>query len=77
MGKKVYRTVWEFQEHYPTREAKEKALEAMSSGEIRALVDSCGSVQGKIFYSRFADRAAFRELVSPIAEDLERIWQDK
>ena len=68
--------VSDFEKAYPSRESREKALIRMPSEEIRQIADSCRTAQGKIYYSRFADRNAFRELIAPIAEDLERVWQE-
>ena len=42
-----------FQEKYKTKEAKEKALRAMSDTEIDALIADCPNVQGKIWYKSF------------------------
>lgn len=43
----------EFQNLYPTREEREEKLKAMSNEEINKIIESCGTVQGKIYYSRF------------------------
>ena len=43
----------EFQEKHPTKESKERALEAMSDEEIGRLINATSNVQAKIFYSRF------------------------
>ena len=48
-GKKVL----EFQTKYRTKEEKCKALFYMSDEEIDELIESCGIVQGKIFYASF------------------------
>ena len=43
----------EFQEKYPTKEDKEKALMKMSDEEIDILVRESKNVYAKIFYSKF------------------------
>ena len=48
----------------------------MSYDEIMHIARSCGNPQGGAYYARFAEQAAFRELIAPIAEDLERVWQE-
>ena len=50
---KHYQTVFEFQEDFPTREQREEKLKAMSDSEIDQLIRSCGTIQGKIYYSKF------------------------
>ena len=46
-------TVFEFQEMYPTKMAREKALRAMSNEEIDEIIASCGTAQGKAYYASF------------------------
>lgn len=41
-----------FQRDYPTKEEKEKALSTMTNEQIDELIEACGTVQGKIFYSK-------------------------
>ena len=72
----LYQDVYDFERQHPTRESREKALIRMDSEEIRHIACSCRTAQGKVYYSRYADRNAFRELIAPIAEDLERVWQE-
>ena len=48
-GKKVL----DSQTKYRTKEEKCKALFYMSDEEIDELIESCGIVQGKIFYASF------------------------
>ena len=43
----------EFQEKYPTKEEKEKALEKMSNEEIQKLINASTNIYGKIFYKQF------------------------
>ena len=50
---KHYQTVFEFQEDFPTREEREEKLKEMSDSEIDQLIRSCGTIQGKIYYSKF------------------------
>ena len=71
-----YKDVFDFQRKHPTQAGRERALMKMSSEEIMHLAHSCPSPQGSVYYARFAERAAFRELIAPIAEDLERVWQE-
>lgn len=72
----AYRDVFDFQRKHPTRASQETALRQMSSEEIRHIARTCGTAPGAAYYARFADKAAFRELIAPIAEDLERVWQE-
>ena len=48
----------DFQEKYPTRAEKEKALQTMTEEQIDELVRACGTMQGKIFYSSFKKKKA-------------------
>ena len=41
----IYRDVFEFQQKYPTREEREKALEEMTYDEIMHLAKSCPSME--------------------------------
>ena len=72
----IYKDVFDFQRRHPTRAGREKALMGMNSEEIMHIARSCPSPQGGVYYARFAERAAFRELIAPIAENLERVWQE-
>lgn len=47
------KVIEEFQEKYPTKEDKIKALESMTNEEIQELIDNSTNVQGKIFYSQY------------------------
>ena len=71
----IYRDVFEFQQKYPTRDAREKALEEMTYDEIMHLAKSCPSIQGSTYYAKRAEHIAFRRLIAPIAEDLEKVWE--
>ena len=42
-----------FQREHPTKEDKEKALKTMTNEQIDELIEACGTVQGKIFYSKY------------------------
>ena len=57
----TYKDVYEFQKKHPKREKREIVLETMSPEEIQHLIDTCGTVQGKIYYSRFKKEAEQRE----------------
>ena len=72
----AYRDVFDLQRKHPTKAGREKALMGMSYEEIMHVAHSCPSPQGGVYYARFAERAAFRELIAPVAEDLERVWQE-
>ena len=49
-----------FQEKYPTKADKEKALKKMDDEEIIELINSCGTQAGKGFYYSFLkDKAKF------------------
>ena len=56
-------TVKEFQELYPTREDKEKALSAMNDNEIDELIADSNNVYGKIFYSKFKSSQRNRKVL--------------
>ena len=71
----IYRDVFEFQQKYPTREEREKALEEMTYDEIMHLAKSCPSIHGSAYYAKKAEQIAFRRLIAPIAEDLEKVWR--
>ena len=43
----------DFQQKYPTRADKEKALRRMSDSQIDKLISANPNVQAKIFYSKF------------------------
>ena len=45
--------ILEFQKKYKSKEAKAKALRAMSDAQIDELIADCPNVQGKIWYSSF------------------------
>ena len=49
----MYRDIEDFQQNYPTKEARETALKAMSNEEIDELIDLCQTVQGKNWYQGF------------------------
>lgn len=46
--------VFEFQNKYPTYEKQQKAMKDMSDKEIKFLIASCGTPQGKKKYSDMA-----------------------
>lgn len=71
----IYRDVFEFQQKFPTREAREKELEKMTYDEIMHLAHTCHSLQGSAYYARRAEEIAFRNLIAPIAEELEKVWE--
>ena len=72
----IYKDVFDFQRRHPTREERERALMRMDPEEIMHIARSCPSPQGGAYYARFEERVAFRNLIAPIAEDLERVWQE-
>ena len=45
-------TINEFQELYPSKEEREEAVKKLSDDEIDEIIESCGTVQGKIYYSQ-------------------------
>ena len=45
--------LFKFQDDHPTKEDKREALKNMPDSQIRELIDQCGTMQGKIFYSSF------------------------
>ena len=71
----IYKDVQEFQQKSPTREARENELEKMTYDEIMHLAHTCSTLQGSTYYARRAEESTFRNLIAPIAEDLERVWQ--
>jgi len=46
-------TVFEFQQMYPNKMARERALREMSNKEIDDIIVSCGTAQGKAYYASF------------------------
>ena len=46
-------SLWEFQDMYPTREEREAVLVNMPVEEIQEIIDTCGTIQCKIYYSQF------------------------
>ena len=46
-------TVRELQEKYPKKSQREAMLWGMSNEEIQEIIDSCGTPQGKVYYSQF------------------------
>ena len=60
MGEKFYRDLDEFRATYPTREMREEALRTMSAEKILQLTRSCATLQGAIYFARFAQAAAER-----------------
>ena len=53
---KHYQTIYEFQDDYPTRKAREAFVKTLSNGEIDELISLCNTVQGKVYYSGFKKR---------------------
>ena len=45
--------VFEFQNMYPIKPLREKALRGMTNEEINEIIDSCGTAQGKAYYASF------------------------
>ncbi len=41
---------------YPTKEEKEEAIKKLSDEEIDEIINSCGIVQAKIYYSQLKKR---------------------
>ena len=64
------KAVLAFQEKYPTREEREKALQEMSDDEIDVLTNSGSMAQAKIYYSKFRKTPFPRGIVFR----LERTW---
>ena len=60
MGEKFYMDLDEFQAKYPTQEMRDKQLRKMSAEKILQLSRACGTLQGAIYYARFAQAAADR-----------------
>lgn len=54
-------TIWEFQKKYPTREERENALQSMTNEEIDEIIESCGTVQAKVYYSGFKKSPAVKK----------------
>ena len=44
-------TINEFQEKYPSKWKREEAVKKLSDDEIDEIIESCGCIQGKIYYS--------------------------
>ena len=45
--------VQQFQKRYPTMTGKKRALNKMTNAQIDALIEDCGTAQGRIFYKSF------------------------
>ena len=45
--------VFEFQNMYPIKPLREKALRGMTNEEIDEIIASCGTAQGKAYYASF------------------------
>jgi len=45
--------VFEFQNMYPIKPLREKALRGMTNDEIDEIIASCGTAQGKAYYASF------------------------
>ena len=45
--------VFEFQNMYPIKPLREKALRSMTNDEIDEIIASCGTAQGKAYYASF------------------------
>jgi len=52
-SKKSFKDVFEFQQVYPKKADREKALKGMSDSQIDKLISTCGTPQAKIYYSSF------------------------
>lgn len=46
----------EFQEKYPTKEAREEAIKHMTDEEIDDIIRSTSNIYAKIYYSRLKNR---------------------
>lgn len=52
-------TVYELQELYPDKDEREKAVMSLPDSEINEIISSCGTIQGKIYYSNIKKRKQF------------------
>ena len=52
-GPHNFKDVFEFQEAYPSKVAREDALRNMTNKDIDRLVETCGTKQGKAYYASF------------------------
>ena len=48
-----FKDVFEFQEAYPAKPDREKALRNMTNEDIDKLIVTCGTNQGKAYYASF------------------------
>lgn len=48
----IHMDIFTFQDKYTTKEAKKKALATMSDAEVNAIIESCGTPQGKSFIKK-------------------------
>lgn len=48
-----YKDVFEYQKAYPNKAERERVLRSMSNEDIDKLVKTCGTPQGKNYYSKF------------------------
>ena len=49
----TFRNVAEFQDMYPTWEEREAVLREMTNEQIDEIIETCGTIQCKIYYSGF------------------------
>ena len=72
----IYKDVFDFQRKHPTKAGREKRLLEMDPEEIMHIAYTCGTKQGGAYYAKFAEKARFRDLIAPVSEDLEKVWQE-
>lgn len=61
-----FKDVYEFQEAYPSKEDKQKALMNMSDEDIDHLISTCSTPQAKIYYSSFKKKKRGEELSNDV-----------
>ena len=69
---KEYKTIYEFQEDYPTKEKREKFVGKLRNYEIDELVNLCNNTQGKIYRNAGGSSPVFPDYAdhSPSAEKM-------
>ena len=72
----AYRDVFDFQNRHPTRATREEALETMSVKEIMHIARSCATAEGRAYYARYAEQAAYDDLLSRAAAEARTSWRE-
>lgn len=64
------KAVQAFQEKFPTKAKREKALRSMSDEEIEILINSCGTAQGKNYYTSFLEKKYLKGVIFQLEREI-------